>query len=255
MSGTTRFSLGGRTALITGASSGLGARMAMIAAEQGAAVALVGRRLERLESLRAQIASAGGKAIAVPADVTEMAELERAFDATEAAFGTVDLLVANAGMSGRETAIEVTPERWRAIMQLNLDAAFWSAQIAAKRMIAAKKPGAIVTISSAAALVVTAGRVPYSIAKAGLIKATEMMAKEFGPFGIRVNAIAPGFIWTAMTEDFLPTAAGTEFIGKLPLPTYGQPEDLDGAFLLLASEAGRLITGVTLPVDSGATVM
>lgn len=249
------FKLDGRVALITGASSGLGARFAEVAAASGASVVLVGRRADRLEALQAAIENAGGSALAFPADVTDDNSRVAAFEAAEKAFGIVDLFVANAGVGIRQMPLEVTAEDWRRVMTVDLDAVFFWSQEAGRRMVAASRPGAIITISSIAGLRVSTPLAPYAIAKAGVIQATKLLASELGPKGVRVNTIAPGYIASEMTEHFLASDDARDLAQRLPLRKFGVPSDLDGAFLLLASEAGRLMTGATIVVDSGNSLL
>jgi 3-oxoacyl-[acyl-carrier protein] reductase len=245
------FSLDGRVALVTGASSGLGARFAEVAAANGAAVVLVARRAKQLDAVRAKIEKAGGRAAVAVADVTDRANMRRAFDAAEKAFGTVDVLVANAGVVRVARALETSPEMWREVMATNLDAVFFTAQEAANRMVAAGKPGAIVTIASISGLAVERGLSAYSISKAGVIQATHALALELARKGIRVNAIAPGYTVTDLNREFLMSDKGAAMREQIPLGRFGEIGDLDGAFLLLASDAGRWITGATVLVDGG----
>ncbi len=245
------FSLDGRVALITGASSGLGRRFAEVAAANGASVVLVARRMDRLEALEAAIAKAGGRALAVQADVTDRVSMGAAFEAAERRFGTVDLFVANAGVGVGGPPSSVTEEGWRTVMTTNLDAVFFSCQDAAARMAAAGRPGSIITIASIGGIIVPMGLSAYGIAKSAVIQATRLLAGEFGKHGIRVNCIAPGWVMTEMSADYLGSPEGEAMGQRLPLGRFGQPDDLDGPFLLLASEAGRFMTGVTLVVDGG----
>lgn len=249
------FSLDGRVALITGASSGLGERMAEVAAANGAKVVLVARRKDRLEALKAKIEKAGGKALVAVADVTDRKAMVAAFDAAERAFSTVDLLVANAGIARVKKISEMTEESWREVLDTNLDAVlFWSRE-AANRMSAAKKPGAIVTISSIAGFTVAYGLSSYHVAKAAVVQLTKALALEYARKGIRVNTIAPGYIVTEINSDYLGSKDGQAIQGSIPLVRFGDPNDLDGAFLLLASDAGRLMTGSTIIVDAGLMLM
>lgn len=251
MKAGTIFGLEDRVVLVTGASSGLGARFAKVAAANGARVVLVGRRADRLAEVQRQIEADGGTALAVPADVTDAAAMKAAFDAAEAAFATVDVLVANAGVVAGGGLSQVTPEDWRRIMDTNLDAAIWWSSEAARRLIAAGRPGSIITISSIAGLLVPGGMAAYAVSKTALIAATKLLAQEFGPGGVRVNSIAPGWITSEMTADYLRSPEGIANVTSLPLRRHGEPDDLDGAFLLLASDAGRHMTGTVLVVDGG----
>jgi 3-oxoacyl-[acyl-carrier protein] reductase len=249
------FRLDGRVALVTGASSGLGERFAEVAAANGAAVVLVARRQDRLEKLKARIEQAGGRALVAVADVTDRKAMSAAFDAAEKAFGTVDLLVANAGIARVNKIVDMTEESWREVLDTNLDAVFWWSREAGRRMIAAKKPGAIVTISSIAALTVAYGLSSYHVAKAAVVQITKALALEFARRGIRVNTIAPGYVVTEINADYLGSKDGDAIKGSIPLARFGAPADLDGAFLLLASNAGSLMTGSTVVVDGGLMLM
>lgn len=251
MKAATIFDLTGRVVLVTGASSGLGARFAQVAAANGARVVLVGRRADRLAEVKHKIEAGGGAALAVTADVTDSAAMVAAFDAAEAAFGTVDVLVANAGVGVGGGLLEVTPVDWRRVMDTNLDAALWWSNEAARRLIAAKKKGSIITISSIAGFLVPGGIAAYGVSKSALIAVTKLLAQELGPKGVRVNGIAPGWTASEMSAGYLQSPEGIANVTSLPLGRQGEPEDLDGAFLLLASDAGRHITGVTIVVDGG----
>jgi len=248
------FSLKGRVALVTGASSGLGVQFAKALADNGAALALVARRADRLKSLKDEIENKGGKAVAIEADVTDRAAMTRAFDAAEKALGTVTILVNNAGIAHGGRAVEMPPEEWRKVLSTNLDAVFFWAQEAARRMLAAKKQGAIVNIASVLGLAVAKGAVAYATAKAGVVQVTKALAVELAFKGVRVNAIAPGWFVTEMNDDYLASEAGTAIKREIPMGRFGNAGDLDGALLLLASDAGSYITGATIVVDGGQVV-
>jgi 3-oxoacyl-[acyl-carrier protein] reductase len=254
MKAADMFSLKGRVALVTGASSGLGVQFAKALADNGAAVALVARRADRLKSLKDEIEGKGGRAVAIEADVTDHAAVARAFDAAEKAFGTVTILVNNAGIAHGGRAIEMPPEEWRKVLSTNLDAVFFWAQEAARRLLAAKKQGAIVNIASVLGLAVSKGAVAYAAAKAGVVQVTKALAVELAFKGVRVNAIAPGWFVTEMNDDYLSGEAGTAIKREIPMGRFGNPGDLDGALLLLVSDAGSYITGATIVVDGGQVV-
>ena len=250
------FSLKGRVALVTGASSGLGTQFAKALADNGAAVALVARRVDRLADMKKAIEAAGGRAVAIEADVTDRAAMLRAFDATEAAFGTVTILVNNAGIAqSSKRAIEVTAEEWRKVLSVDLDAVFYNAQEAARRMLAAKQPGAIVNIASVLGFGVSKGVAAYATAKAAVVQVTKALAVELAFKGVRVNAIAPGWFVTEINDKFLAGEAGEALKRAIPAGRFGKDGDLDGALLLLASDAGSYITGATIVVDGGQVVM
>jgi 3-oxoacyl-[acyl-carrier protein] reductase len=248
------FDLAGKVALVTGASSGLGVRFAEVLAENGAAVVLVARRADRLGALKARIEKSGGRAIAVEADVRERAAMQAAFDAAEAAFGTVTILVNNAGVAHAGRAIELAEEEWRRVLSTNLDAVFYCSQEAARRMLAAGKGGAIVNIASVLGLGVAKGVVAYATAKAGVIQMTKALALELAFKGIRVNAVAPGWIVTELNRDYLTSEKGRVLIRDIPIGRFGEERDLDGPLLLLVSDAGRFVTGATIVADGGQSV-
>jgi 3-oxoacyl-[acyl-carrier protein] reductase len=248
------FDLTGRVALVTGASSGLGRRFAQVLAANGAAVALVARRAERLHAVRAGIEAAGGRALAIEADVLDRAAMARAFAAAEAAFGTVTILVNNAGVAHANRAVELPEEEWRRVLGTNLDAVFFWAQEAARRMLAAGTGGAIVNIASVLGFGVAKGTAAYAVAKAGVIQLTKALGLELAFKGIRVNAIAPGWIVTELNRDYLLSEQGTAIRREIPVGRFGEERDLDGALLLLVSDAGRFIAGTTIVVDGGQMV-
>jgi NAD(P)-dependent dehydrogenase (short-subunit alcohol dehydrogenase family) len=254
MKAADMFRLNGRVALVTGASSGLGVQFAKALADNGATVALVARRADRLKSLKDEIEGKGGRAVAIEADVTDHAAVARAFDAAEKAFGTVTILVNNAGIAHGGRAVEMPPEEWRKVLSTNLDAVFFWAQEAARRLLAAKKQGAIVNIASVLGLAVSKGAVAYAAAKAGVVQVTKALAVELAFKGVRVNAIAPGWFVTEMNDDYLSGEAGDAIKREIPMGRFGNPGDLDGALLLLVSDAGSYITGATIVVDGGQVV-
>ena len=254
MSAAQIFDLAGKVALVTGASSGLGARFAEVLAANGAAVVLVARRAERLKSLSERIERDGGRALAVEADVRDRAAMRAAFDAAERAFGTVTILVNNAGVAHAGRAVDLPEEEWRRILSTNLDAVFFWAQEAARRMLAAGKGGAIVNIASVLGLGVDKGVIAYATAKAGVIQLTKALALELAFKGIRVNAIAPGWIVTELNRDYLTGDRGAALKREIPVGRFGEERDLDGPLLLLVSDAGRFVTGATLVADGGQSV-
>lgn len=254
MKAADMFNLKGRVALVTGASSGLGTQFARALADNGASVVLVARRADRLKALKDEIEAKGGKAIAAEADVTDRAAMTRAFDAAEKAFGTVTILVNNAGIAHGGRAVEMSPEEWRKVLSTNLDSVFFWAQEASRRILAAKKQGAIVNIASVLGLAVSKGAVAYAAAKAGVVQVTKALAVELAFKGVRMNAIAPGWFVTEMNDDYLSGEAGDAIKREIPMGRFGNPGDLDGALLLLVSDAGSYITGATVVVDGGQVV-
>jgi NAD(P)-dependent dehydrogenase (short-subunit alcohol dehydrogenase family) len=254
MTAAELFDLKGRVALVTGASSGLGARFAEVLAGEGASVALIARRADRLKSVQARIQQAGGRAIAIAADVTDRKAMIRAFDQAEEAFGTVTILVNNAGVVHSGRAVELAEEEWRRVIGTDLDAVFFWAQEAARRMLAAGKTGAIVNIASVLGFGVAKGTAAYAVAKAGVVQLTKALGLELAFKGVRVNAIAPGWIVTDINREYLASEQGAAIKREIPVGRFGEERDLDGALLLLVSDAGRFIAGTTIVVDGGQMV-
>jgi len=255
MKAADMFNLTGRVALVTGASSGLGRQFARALADNGAAVALVARRTDRLLDLQQEIEAKGGRALAIEADVTDRAAMVAAFDAAEKAFGTVTILVNNAGVAQQSVrATDVTPEEWRRVLGVDLDAVFYWAQEGARRMIAAGKQGAIVNIASVLGFGVSKGTTAYAVAKAAVVQTTKALAVELAFKGVRVNAIAPGWFVTEINDTYLESEAGSALKCDIPMGRFGNEGDLDGALLLLVSDAGAYMAGATIVVDGGQVV-
>jgi NAD(P)-dependent dehydrogenase (short-subunit alcohol dehydrogenase family) len=255
MAAADLFDLTGKVALVTGASSGLGLRFAEVLAEAGAAVALVARRSERLETVRSSITASGGRVIAVQADVLDRAAMTHAFDRAQAEFGTVDILVNNAGVVHADRAVELPEAEWRRVLATDLDAVLYWSQEAARRLIAAEKGGAIVNVASILGFGVAKGVAAYAVAKAGVIQLSKALGLELASKSIRVNAIAPGWIVTDLNREYLASERGSAILKDIPLGRFGEPRDLDGVLLLLASDAGRFMTGATVVVDGGQVVV
>ena len=249
-----RFDLTGKVALVTGASSGLGVHFARTLAAAGASVAIAARRVERLSSLQAELQTPDADAVAVTLDVQSGDSIIAAFAAVEQALGPIDIVVNNAGISIVKPALEMPVEDWDAVVNTNLRGAWLVAQAAGKRWLMAKRPGVIVNIASILGLRTIGQVAPYNASKAGLIHLTRALAMEWARHDIRVNAICPGYIETEMNGDFWKTPAGQRLIDRIPQRRIGQPEHLDGALLLLASDAGTFMTGSVLTVDGGHTV-
>lgn len=255
MKAADMFDLTGRVALVTGASSGLGVQFARALADNGAAVALVARRAGRLRSLQEEIEGRGGRALAIEADVTDRNAMTGAFDQVEKAFGTVTVLVNNAGVAQAAVrATDVSSEEWRRVLSVDLDAVFYWAQEAARRMLAARQPGSIINIASVLGIGVAKGVASYAVAKAAVIQATRALAVELAFKGVRVNSIAPGWFVTEINERYLQSEAGDAIKRDIPMGRFGRSGDLDGVLLLLASDAGSYITGATIVVDGGQAV-
>ena len=242
------FDLTGEVAFITGASSGLGARFAEVLAGHGAKVVLAARRLDRIEALAARLP----EAMALALDVTHPESFPAAFDLAEKAFGPVTLLVNNAGVDRSAKFLDTDPDRYADVMGVNLEAPWQLSQIFAKRLIAQGLPGSIVNIASILGFRVTPGVAAYAVSKAAMVQFTRMLAVELARHEIRVNGIAPGYIWSEMTERYLQSPGGQKTIANIPQRRAGDPSDLDGTLLLLASwRASGFMTGSTLVVDGG----
>ncbi len=254
MKAGTIFDLTGEVALVTGASSGLGARFAQVLAANGAKVVLVARRKDRLDSLCERIAADGGIAIAVEADVLDRTAMLRAFDQAEATFGTVTVLVNNAGAAQGVRALDMSAEEWRRVLSLDLDSVFFWSQEGARRMLAAGRTGSIVNTASVLAFGVAKGVAAYAVAKAGVMQLTKALALELAFKAVRVNAIAPGWFVTEINRGFLESEQGEKMKRAIPMGRFGAEGDLDGALLLLASKAGAYITGATIVADGGQVV-
>jgi 3-oxoacyl-[acyl-carrier protein] reductase len=253
MKAASLFDLTGRVALVTGASAGLGLRFAEVLAANGAAVALVARRMDKLKAAQAKIEDAGGRALAIAADVLDRTAMMSAFDQAEAAFGTVTVLVNNAGVAHSTRALDLSEAEWRHIVGTDLDAVFFWAQEGARRMLSAGKKGAIVNIASVLGFGVSKGTIAYATAKAGVIQMTKALGLELAFKGVRVNAIAPGWFVTDINRDFL-SGPGANLTREIPVGRFGKDGDLDGALLLLVSDAGSYIAGATIVVDGGQMV-
>ena len=249
-----RFDLTGKVALVTGASSGLGVHFARTLAEAGASVAIAARRADRLASLQAELQSTGSKAVAVELDVRASDVIAAAFAEVEKALGPIDVVVNNAGISIVKPALEMPIEDWDSVVNTNLRGAWLVAQAAGKTWLTGKRPGVIVNIASILGLRTIGQVAPYNASKAGLIHLTRVLAMEWARHDIRVNAICPGYIETEMNSDFWKTPGGQRLIDRIPQRRIGRPEHLDGALLLLSSEAGSFMTGSILTVDGGHTV-
>lgn len=247
--------LSGRVALVTGASGGLGSHFARTLAANGAAVALAGRRMDRLRALAQEISAARGRALAVEMDVAREDAVRSAFDAVEAGLGTVDILVNNSGIAGSGGwLLKVDGEEFERVVDVNLHGAFRVGREAARRLVTAKRPGTIVNVASIIAFGTAPGVAAYGASKAALVHLTKSMALEWARFGIRVNAVAPGYIPTELNRDFLGSEAGQRIRERIPMGRFGEPADLDGALLLLASDSSRYMTGTVVTVDGGHLV-
>lgn len=244
--------LDGRRALVTGASSGLGQHFADTLARSGAEVVLAARRTDRIEAEVARLRAAGLKAHCVAMDVTSAESVRQALaEAESLSGGVVDILVNNAGVSGNSFFLNLEEEEWDAVVDTNLKGPYLVAREMAKRLVAAKQPGSIINIASILGFRVAAVLAPYCASKAGVIHLTKAMALELARYGIRVNAIAPGYIETEINAGYFDTEPGQKMVARIPMRRLGEKSDLDGPLLLLASEAGRYMTGSVIEVDGG----
>lgn len=241
------FDLDGRRALVTGASSGLGRHFALTLAAAGAEVMVAARRIEPLRGLVEEIESTGGRARAFAMDVTRRDDVCRCLDEA----GPLDILVNNAGVSDSQNVLDYDDEGWDRILDTNLKGAWVVAQETARRMVATGRSGSLINVTSILASRVAGAVSPYVAAKAGLSQLTCAMALELARHGIRVNALAPGYVITELNEAFLRSEAGEKLRARIPGRRFSQPADLDGALLLLASDAGKAMSGAEIVVDGG----
>lgn len=253
-----RFDLSGRVALVTGASSGFGEHWARLLAAAGAKVVLAARRAERLEAVAVQIRADGGEALAVALDVTDEAATIAAYDAAEAAFGPVDTIVANAGVSHDKSALDLPLADFEAALAINLTGVFLTAREGARRLIAANAAarGRVVIVSSITAKKPYALMPGYAASKAGVLHLTRLLAREWARAGICVNAILPGYIETEMTEDlFAEGSKGGEFLIKsFPRRALTPIAAMDVPLLFFASDLAANVTGAELAVDDGQSL-
>ena len=243
--------LDGKTALVTGASSGLGWRFAQLLAQAGARVALAARSTDKLDELKREIEQAGGTACAVRMDVTDVAGVRAAVAAAESALGGIDILVNNSGVTKQQRTAEVEEADYDFVTDTNCKGAFFVAQAVGRSMIARKCSGRIINIASVAGLRVLAQMATYCMSKAAVIHMTKALAHEWGRFNINVNAICPGYIETGINRDYWETEGGKKVMSMLPRRRVGQPEDLDGLVLLLACEQSHFINGAVIAADDG----
>ncbi len=244
--------LAGKVALITGSSRGIGRAIAIGYAAEGASVVVTARKHSDAEAVAAEIRSAGGKALAVALDVTSPEQVEAAVVATMTEFGRIDIAVANAGIPQVRASEDLTPADWQQVIDTNLNGVFFTCQAAGKRMLA-QGSGAIVTLGSLLSFIGVPQRLAYGTTKGGVIEFTRVLAVEWASRGVRVNALAPGYIETDImrglaAKGLLDTSA---LIKRTPMGRLGQVEDLVGPAVFLVSDDARFVTGQTLAVDGG----
>jgi len=251
MTERTSAELSGTVALVTGASSGLGAHMARVLARSGATVAIGARRAEKLAETARAIEGAGGSSFAVDLDVTDPASVESAFEKIVAAVGVPTVLVNNAGIAEAKPALTMSDDDFRRVIETNLTGQWRVARAFAQRLVDANRPGSIINIASVAGERAVGALAAYSASKAGLIMLSASLAVEWARYGIRVNTISPGYIRTDLNAAFFDSPAGEAMISRIPLRRLGTEEDLDGALLLLASAASINMTGANIAIDGG----
>ena len=250
----SQFDLTGKSAVVTGAGSGLGRHFALTLARAGAKVAVLGRRLEPLTRLAAEIEGFDGRAIPIRADVRDQASIRQAIEAAETELGAIGILVNNAGTAVHKPLLEQTQEDWDVVVDTNLKGAFLVAQETARHMVRLGHGGSIVNIASFLGLKAITQLPGYGASKAGLIQLTRSMALELARERIRVNAICPGYFPTEMNSEFLAGPGGAKLVGGIPQRRLGTLADLEGPLLLLASDAGAYMTGSVLVVDGGQSL-
>ncbi len=248
------FRLDGRAALVTGASRGLGRRFALALAAAGAHVALAARDAARLAEVAAEIEATGGRATSILMDVTNRASVEAGVAEAEAALGPLRVVVNNSGIALTKRLLEVTEAEWDPVIDVNLTGAWLVAQASAKAMVAHGQGGSIVNISSILGQRTNPGVIAYNAAKAGLDHVTREMAAELAKHGVRVNALAPGYIETDMNRSYWSTPPGKALMSRVPMGRLGQEADLDGPVVFLASDASAYVTGQILGLDGGHAV-
>jgi NAD(P)-dependent dehydrogenase (short-subunit alcohol dehydrogenase family) len=246
------FDLTGRVAFITGASSGLGAHAARVLARHGAVVAIAARRVEKLDALAAEIEREGGRAHRVALDVTDEASAAAAIAGTAKHLGPIRILINNAGVTKSIWFTAMTQADWRDVLSVNLDGVFRVGQAAARHMQEHRQGGSIVNIASALGIASDKKVSAYMASKAAVIHLTRAMALELARDNIRVNALAPGYFLSELTESFLTSAEGKKALEKYPMRRAADLRELDGPLLLLASDAGSYVTGSVLVADGGS---
>jgi gluconate 5-dehydrogenase/2-deoxy-D-gluconate 3-dehydrogenase len=251
----SEFSLEGKIAFVTGAGRGLGRAGALAFARAGADVVLVSRTRSQLEETAASVEGLGRKALVATADTRSRQEVGAAVRAAVEAFGRIDILFNNAGTNVRKPVVEMTDEDWHTIIETNVKGVFVVARAVACQMIAQPGGGCIINMSSASSVVPERDKVVYASSKGAVMQFTKGLAMELAPHGIRVNAIAPGYMLTPLVKDYVEDDAERRrrILSRIPLGRLGHPEEIGGALVFLASEAASYITGATIAIDGGWT--
>jgi len=255
MNKTDMFDLTGKVAVVTGASSGLGVQMAKALARQGADIAILARRMDRLEEVAKEIRALGVKCLTVRCDVTDTERIAQAVEEVISEYGQVDILINNAGDGGTGPAENTTDETWHRTVSVDLDGVFFMSREFGKFMIS-NKSGRIVNIASMYGMVgnMAIGTAAYHAAKGGVVNLTRALAAEWSKYGITVNSICPGYFETELTIDTLKTESFQAYMkSSVPAGRYGEAGELDAAVVFLCSDAASYVTGVILPVDGGYT--
>lgn len=249
-----RRELAGRVALVTGASSGLGARFARVLAAEGAKVVLAARRAALLDEVRDAIIELGGQAIAVALDVTDEASVQAAYDTAERAFGPVDTVIANAGMNAEGSALNLDVAAFDQLMAVNVRGVFLTVREGARRMIAASADGRIVLLSSITAQSISPGLAAYSASKAAILQMGRVLARDWARERINLNILCPGYIETDLNADWFGTEGGARQIGKWPRRRLMDGDALDSLIVMLSGEQSRFVTGSVFTVDDGQSL-
>lgn len=250
MSQSKLFDLTGRVALVTGGNGGLGRALALGFADAGASVAILGRNAEKNKKVLAELQKIGARAIAMEVDITDRAQIEPSVARVVGELGSVDILVNNAGIGLIKPSLEVPVEEWDQVLAINLTACFLMSQAVGRRM-AKRKMGKIINISSIYGLFGNAVAPSYSATKGALINLTKSMAIELAPVNVQVNAIVPGYFHTELTDQFRDLPFYHELIRRVPSGRWGEPDELAGAAIFLASRASDFVTGTSVVVDGG----